>query len=105
MRIAVPDGYNPNEEYIKNVNINGIGADAQDHKQLLNFDILSKLLNKNNFTCNILEGYINDKLIQNQFKDLDGFIIRTRKRKNTISDPDWLFRDSGTSLIIDAIKK
>jgi len=105
LRIAVPDGYNPSEEYIKNVNINGIGADAQDHKQLLNFDILNKLLIRNNFSCNILEGYKNNELIQNKFNDFDGFIIRTRKRKNINLDPDWFFEDSGTSLIVDAIKK
>jgi predicted SAM-dependent methyltransferase len=105
LRFAVPDGYNPSEEYIKNVNINGIGADAQDHKQLLNIDILNKLLIRNNFSCNILEGYKNNELIQNKFNDFDGFIIRTRKRKNINLDPDWFFDDSGTSLIVDAIKK
>lgn len=44
IRIAVPDGYHPNPEYIKYIDINGIGADASDHKQLLTVDSLSSLL-------------------------------------------------------------
>ena len=105
LRIAVPDGYNPHDEYIQNVKIEGIGADAQDHKQLLNYDILKKLLENNNFECFILEGYKNNKLIINKFSDFDGYIIRTRKRDRKSKDSKWNFIDSNTSLIIDAIKK
>ena len=105
LRIAVPDGYNPHDEYIQNVKIEGIGADAQDHKQLLNYDILKKLLINNNFECFILEGYKNNKLIINKFSDFDGYIIRTRKRDRKSKDSKWNFIDSNTSLIIDAIKK
>ena len=105
LRIAVPDGYNPNYEYIQNVKTEGIGADAQDHKQLLNYDILEKLLIKNNFECFLLEGYKNNKLIIETFNDYDGYIIRTRKRNNTSIDSKWQFVDANTSLIIDAIKK
>ena len=105
LRIAVPDGYNPHDEYIQNVKIEGIGADAQDHKQLLNYDILKKLLINNNFECFLLEGYKNNKLIINNFSDFDGYIMRTRKRDRKSKDSKWNFIDSNTSLIIDAIKK
>ena len=40
LRIAVPDGNHPNETYRKNTGINGIGADASDHKQFLSYVII-----------------------------------------------------------------
>jgi len=106
IRIAVPDGNNPNLQYIKNININGIGADAKDHKQLLNYEILYDLLIKNNFEPILIEGFINNKLILDEYDDSYGYIIRSRKRKYKINnDREWNFPDSNTSLIIDAIKK
>ena len=38
LRIAVPDGNNPNKEYRDNCGINGFGADASDHKQFITFE-------------------------------------------------------------------
>lgn len=43
VRIAVPDGYHPDEDYLRHVGIDGIGGDAADHKQLLNVDVLFQL--------------------------------------------------------------
>ena len=57
IRIAVPDGYNPDSTYISHVGISGIGADASDHKQLLNKDSLSALLKESGFNPKLLEGY------------------------------------------------
>ena len=57
VRIAVPDGFNPDPEYIRHVGINGIGADASDHKQLLNKVSLQKLLSTAGFQIEFLEGY------------------------------------------------
>ena len=106
IRIAVPDGNNPNEDYLNHVKINGIGADAADHKQLFNFNSLQSVLIKHKFEPFILEGYLDNKLICNDFADKDGYIIRTRKRnKLNIIDSGWNFPDSNTSLIIDAFKK
>ena len=51
LRIAVPDGNNPNSDYLKNVGINGIGADASDHKQLITYEFLKDFLEKRNFKC------------------------------------------------------
>ena len=36
LRLAVPDGYNPNPDYIKHVKPRGTGAGAEDHKTLYN---------------------------------------------------------------------
>ncbi len=106
LRIAVPDGYNPNKIYIRNVGVNGIGPDASDHKQLLNFDILSKTLLKHSFEIELLEGYIsNGDLIVKVYDPLDGYIKRSRSNKANMKNIDsWDFQDAETSLIIDAFK-
>lgn len=106
LRIAVPDGYNPNKIYIKNVGINGIGPDASDHKQLLNYDILSKALLKHCFEVELLEGYIsNGDLIIKAYDPLDGYIKRSRSNQANMKNINsWDFQDAETSLIIDAFK-
>ena len=106
LRIAVPDGYNPNKIYIKNVGINGIGPDASDHKQLLNFDILSKTLLKHRFEVELLEGYIsNGDLTTKAYDPLDGYIKRSRSNQANMKNIDsWDFQDAETSLIVDAFK-
>ncbi len=108
IRIAVPDGFNPNKEYLKNVGINGIGADAKDHKQLFNSESLTKILALAGFDSVIQEGYKkNGELILNDISSENGIVMRSRnnKSKNIILDKQWLFHDSRTSLIIDAFKK
>ena len=102
VRIAVPDGYNPNEEYIRHVCVNGIGDDAMDHKQLLNVDSLSNLMTEAGFTVEHLEGYTNDgKLVTKKWFSSAGFIRRSRQNKTGDS---WAFPDAATSLIVDGSK-
>ena len=105
IRIAVPDGYNPDRTYIKNVCINGIGDDAQDHKQLLNKDILFEILNKSNFKPILVEGYDKNKnLTSKKFSNDEGFIRRSRQNKDINLEKIWGFKDSKTSLIVDGVK-
>jgi predicted SAM-dependent methyltransferase len=79
LRIAVPDGYHPDSDYIRHVGINGLGDDAKDHKQLLNVDLLIELLESAGFECYHLEGYKADgQLVENVFSFMDVFIRRTR---------------------------
>ena len=105
IRIAVPDGYNPDSTYIKNVEINGIGDDAQDHKQLLNKDKLFDILRKANFTPHLIEGYDkNGSLTLNNYSINDGFIKRSRNNVNDDLEKIWGFVDSKTSLIVDGLK-
>jgi predicted SAM-dependent methyltransferase len=104
IRIAVPDGYHPDPTYLKHVGINGIGADAADHKQLLNCDRLFDLLSRTGFSeIELLEGYdANQQLVQKQWTAQDGFIHRSRQ------NPDhhvWDFVDANTSLIVDAVRR
>lgn len=103
VRIAVPDGYNPNTEYIKHVEIGGIGDDAEDHKQLFNSDKLCELLNSAGFEVTLIEGYNKDGVLsQREWNESDGFILRSRQNETA---KRWPFPDSETSLIVDGIKK
>lgn len=103
IRIAVPDGYNPNPEYIRHVGICGIGDDAADHKQLLNVDVLTGLLRETGFQPTHIEGYTqNGRLVQKPYNVDDGYIKRSRI--NHGADMPWHFPDADTSLIVDGIK-
>lgn len=103
IRVAVPDGYNPNPEYIRHVGIAGIGDDAADHKQLLNVDVLTGLIASAGFTPVHIEGYTKSgTLIQNEYDPRDGFIKRSRR--NHGENMPWSFPDADTSLIVDGIK-
>jgi predicted SAM-dependent methyltransferase len=106
VRIAVPDGNNPNEEYLKNVGIKGIGPDASDHKQLYTSEKLVSLFLKNGFEVDVVEGYISDgRLIQKNYSDSEGYVMRSRKNYNKNLNSNWGFKDSATSLIVDGILK
>lgn len=106
LRIAVPDGNNPNEEYRNHCGINGIGADASDHKQFITFELLSNEAEKIGFKCNLIEGYQkNKKLISKSLNRNLGDVIRSRSNKNIIQPKDgWGFPDANSSLIVDCIK-
>ena len=107
MRIAVPDGNNPNDEYIKYCGINGIGADASDHKQFISFEVLREEAEKVGFKVLLLEGYkSSNQLISKKFSNEYGEIMRSRnnqKSKNN-NKQGWNFKDSHTSLIVDCFK-
>lgn len=105
VRIAVPDGYNPDPTYIRHVGINGIGDDASDHKQLLNVDVLSGLLTEAGFTPELVEGYSKDgTLVQRPYSTDDGFIMRSRANPLLKDRKHWDFVDAETSLIVDGRK-
>jgi predicted SAM-dependent methyltransferase/GT2 family glycosyltransferase len=101
LRIAVPDGFHPNMEYIDNVRPGGKGAGSDDHKILYNYKSLSELLLKAGFKVNLLEWF--DKEGQFHFEswsESDGLITRSTRFdiRNKINPTEY------TSLIIDAIK-
>lgn len=102
IRIAVPDGYNPKQEYIRHVGIGGIGDDASDHKQLLNVDSLSNLMIAAGLSVQHIEGYTKEgELITVQWHADDGFIRRSRQNMH---NETWDFPDAATSLILDGSK-
>lgn len=101
LRIAVPDGYNSDKEYINQVKPGGIGHGAKDHKVLYNYKTLSKLLASNGFEVNLLEYFNeNGKFISKSWDKKDGFI----KRSKNFDQRNKGRKIKYTSLIIDAIK-
>ncbi len=107
IRIAVPDGYNPDPVYIKHVGIAGIGADASDHKQLLDSDKLTRILEDAGFMTELMEGYRKGgELVQKAIEQNGGHVTRSRNTKeNMAGKSGWEFADANTSLIIDGTKK
>lgn len=101
VRIAVPDGYHPNAEYIEAVKPGGSGSGSDDHKQLFNCHSLASLLEKEGFTVQLLEWFnergefnFNDWLPQ------EGMVMRSsRYDERNLNSPL-----SYTSLILDAYK-
>lgn len=58
LRVAVPDGYFPNEEYQNTVKIGGPGPTdhpAADHKSVFNYKTLTKVLRSAGFSVDVLE--------------------------------------------------
>ncbi len=105
LRIAVPDGNNPNPEYRKNCGIDGIGADASDHKQFLTYELLSREVEQIGFNHTLIEGYLKNKeLVSKSFNDNLGRVIRSRNNSVNLYKKGWDFCDSNTSLIIDCFK-
>ena len=104
LRIAVPDGNNPNQEYRNHCGINGIGADASDHKQFITFESIEEELKKIGFKCKLIQGYTKEgNLINNHLSIINGYIMRSRNESaKKINKSGWEFPDSNTSLIVDA---
>lgn len=101
LRLAVPDGYFPNEEYLAYVRPGGHGAGADDHKVLWTKDTLAPLLARAGFEVRLLEYW--DEAGQFHARDWspeDGPILRSKR-----TDPrnqDGVLRY--TSLMVDGIK-
>ena len=101
LRIAVPDGYNPDKKYIDYVNVGGSGPGADDHKMLYTYETLEKLLKSCGFTTSLLEYW--DDSGNFHFKQWDvseGKIHRSKRfdRRNQNGQLKY------TSLIVDAHK-
>lgn len=101
LRVAVPDGFNPSEEYINYVKPGGTGNGADDHKLLYNYKIMSGFLENAGFEVKLLEYFDeNGQFHKSPWSPEDGMIRRS-------ADHDS--RNQGgklgyTSLIIDAHK-
>ncbi len=100
VRIAVPDGYNPNEEYINKVKPGGTGNGAEDHKILYNYKSITKLFDKD-FKIEFLEYFDeNGKFIFNSYEndEKNGYIRRSRfnDKRNSKNEINY------NSIILDA---
>jgi predicted SAM-dependent methyltransferase/GT2 family glycosyltransferase len=101
LRIAVPDGYHPDPDYIAQVKPGGYGPGADDHKVLYNYRSLTRLLQENGFEPNLLEWFDETGVFHaREWSPDDGMIQRSSRY-----DPrNKAVANRYTSLIIDAVK-
>jgi predicted SAM-dependent methyltransferase len=101
LRLAVPDGYNPDKKYIEYVRPGGNGAGADDHKILYNYKIMKQRLEEVGFKVTLLEYWDEfGKFHAIEWSDDGGRVDRSirydSRNKNGII--------GYTSLIVDATK-
>lgn len=101
LRVAVPDGFHPNPEYIEKVKIGGTGDGADDHKMLYNYQSMSSFLEDIGFKAIPLEYFDeNGKFHQQSWRTEDGIIRRSAEHDPRNQGGERVY----TSLIIDAQK-
>ncbi|CAN5337085.1 SAM-dependent methyltransferase [soil metagenome] len=101
LRLAVPDGLHPDENYIEYVRPGGSGLGADDHKVLYTYKIMKERLESAGFRVDLLEYW--DENGTFHFKDWNsenGYIMRSSKNDKRNKDGVLHY----TSLIVDAIK-
>lgn len=100
-RVAVPDGFHPDPDYIEHVRPEGSGPGADDHKFLYTYNTLRQKLEGAGFKTELLEYW--DEQGSFHFVPWDtenGKVIRSKRFDSRNSDGKLRY----TSLIIDAIK-
>lgn len=107
-RIAVPDGFHPDPEYISlvNVTVQEGAADPMDfHHVLYNYKTLSGIFKRVGFRVRLLEHYDEKGTFHfNEWSPDEGIIYRSSRFKFLRSDVSILKMPGFTSLIIDAVK-
>lgn len=101
LRLAVPDGFHPDKEYIGYVTPGGNGAGADDHKILYNYLTLKKKLEEFGFKVRLLEYWDEQGNFHfTDWTDEGGHITRSKRydRRNKNGVLNY------TSLIVDALK-
>jgi predicted SAM-dependent methyltransferase len=101
LRIAVPDGFHPDSDYIHQVKPGGTGAGADDHQVLYTYQTLGRLLDRAGFRVEYLEYFDAD----GQFHFVDwnpeaGKVRRSRRFDSRNQNGTLAY----TSLILDAHK-
>ncbi|OJJ23686.1 hypothetical protein BKI52_04865 [marine bacterium AO1-C] len=98
VRIAVPDGYHADQNYIEQVKPNGTGVGSEDHKNLFTYQSLSEVFEKSGFKTYLVE-YWDEKGVfhQGYTNDDKGYVKRSliNDPRNNDKKPHY------TSLIID----
>lgn len=101
LRLAVPDGFHPDKNYLDWVRPGGNGLGAEDHKILYNYKIMKEKLEEGGFKVNLLE-YWDEKgeFHYTDWSDEAGRVSRSRRYDDRNKNGKLNF----TSLIVDAIK-
>lgn len=101
-RIAVPDGYHRDADYIEQVKPGGTGNGSDDHKHLFTYETLGKLLIGVGFRVKLVEYWDEHGQFHTVYSNDDqlGCIRRSfiNDKRNSDGKPHY------TSLIIDATK-
>lgn len=101
IRIAVPDGFFPNPDYINSTKPGGSGPGAYDHKVLYNYLTIKEIFDQDKFVLNFVEYFNQDgKFNEKKLSDENGFILRSRYNDERNNKAIIKY----TSLIVDAIK-
>lgn len=101
LRLAVPDGFHPDNSYIDQVRPGGTGIGAHDHKVLYNYKSLGKSLEKAGFNVRLLEYWDEGgKFHFTRWSSGDGYIMRSKENDPRNKNGSLNY----TSLIVDAIK-
>ena len=101
LRVAVPDGFHPDEEYIQYVKPGGTGSGAKDHKVLYDHFTFTNIFEKAGFDVQLLEYFDSyGKFHSIQWNPEDGKINRSIRFDERNKDGSPIFG----SLILDARK-
>ena len=101
IRIAVPDGFHGNNDYIEQVKPHGKGLGADDHKNLFTYKSLSKIFENAGFKTHLVEYWDENRIFHKGYTNDDkGYITRSfiNDSRNSAGNPVY------TSLIIDFTK-
>lgn len=101
LRIAVPDAFHPNPQYLARVRPNGTGPQAQEHRVFYNHRTLRDLLTRVGFSVELMEYW--DEEGRFHWRDWawkDGYVSRSFRfdKRNRDGRPNY------TSLMVDAFK-
>ncbi len=97
IRIAVPDGFHSDSNYINTVKPGGSGEGAEDHKHLFDYRSLSQIFEETGFEPILIEYWDENGEFHSNYDDDNGFVKRSFKndKRNADGKPHY------TSLIID----
>ena len=78
IRIAVPDGFHPDPDYIQRVRPGGIGEGADDHKVLYTGELMREALTAQGYDCQLLEYHDAAGAFHHRgWHPEDGFVLRS----------------------------
>jgi predicted SAM-dependent methyltransferase len=98
LRVAVPDGFHPDPNYIADVQPGGSGPGSDDHEVLYTYQMMAKILADENWSFDVLEYFDeHGKFHKKQWDPADGFIQRSAHHDQRNSDNALSY----TSLIVD----
>lgn len=101
IRVAVPDGFHPDEKYIEYVKLGGCGSGSEDHKILYTYKIIKDVFEKAGFKVNLLEYFDEFGVFHfTEWDKADGLITRSKRFDERNVNGNLAY----TSIIIDAYK-